>query len=193
MKFEEVKEFLESTEGKTTEVTDYLQGIVPVTVARIEDFVSTSDGKSWLDSAKDKHLQKGLETWKMNNLESLLDAEVKKRFLEKDPKDIEMEKLKNEIVQMKQSREKEILTNKAMKLANEKGLPLDLVGFFIGADEESTVSNLKALEDTFNISVQKGLEERLKTNSYTPPAGGDAGKSLEDLSMDEYIKLRQRG
>ncbi|NLK37656.1 MAG: DUF4355 domain-containing protein [Epulopiscium sp.] len=193
MNFEEVKAFLESTEGKTKEVTDYLQGIVPVTIARIEDFVSTPDGKSWLDSAKDKHLQKGLETWKTNNLESLLDEEVKKRFPEKDPKDIEMEKLKNEIVEMKQSREKEILTNQAMKLANEKGLPLDLVGFFIGADEESTVSNLKALEDTFNISVQKGLEERLKANSYTPPSGGETGKSLEDLSMDEYIKLRQKG
>ncbi|MDD3137752.1 MAG: DUF4355 domain-containing protein [Lachnospiraceae bacterium] len=193
MNFEEVKAFLESTEGKTKEVTDYLQNIVPVSVARIEDFVSTSDGKSWLDSAKDKHLQKGLETWKTNHLEEVLDAEVKKRFPEKDPKDIEMEKLKNEIAQMKQSREKEALTNKAMKLANEKGLPLDLVGFFIGADEESTISNLKALEDTFNISVQKGLEERLKTNSYTPPTGGEAVKSLEDVSMDEYIKLRQRG
>ncbi len=193
MNFEEVKAFLESTEGKTKEVNEYLEQLAPLTVARIEDFVSTSDGKSWLDSAKDKHLQKGLETWKMNNLESLLDAEVKKRFPEKDPKDIEMEKLKNEIAQMKQSREKEILTNKAMKLANEKGLPIDLVGFFIGADEESTVSNLKALEDTFNISVQKGLEERLKTNSYTPPTGGEAVKSLEDVSMDEYIKLRQRG
>ena len=53
MNFEEVKAFLESTEGKTKEVTDYLQGIVPVTVAKVEDFVSTPDGKSWLDSAKD--------------------------------------------------------------------------------------------------------------------------------------------
>ena len=193
MNFEEVKAFLESTEGKTKEVTEYLEQLAPVTIARIEDFVSTSDGKSWLDSAKDKHLQKGLETWKTNNLESLLDEEIKKRFPEKDPKDMELEKLKSEIVEMKQSREKEILTNQAMKLANEKGLPLDLVGFFIGADEESTTANLKALEDTFNISVQKGLEERLKANSYTPPSGGETGKSLEDLSMDEYIKLRQKG
>ena len=193
MNFEEVREFLESEAGKTKEVTTFLQGIVPATVARVEGFIATSEGKSWLDSAKDKHLQKGLETWKTNNLESLLDAEVKKRFPEKDPKDIEMEKLKNEIEQMKQSKEKETLTNKAMKLAGEKGLPLDLVGFFVGADEDSTTTNLKSLEDTFNASVQKGLEERLKTNGYTPPAGGEAGKSLEDVSMEEYIKLRQRG
>lgn len=95
--------------------------------------------------------------------------------------------------QMKLSKEKETLTNKAMKLASEKGLPLDLVSFFIGADEDSTNANLKALEATYNASVQKGLEARLKTDGYTPPAGGEGGKSLEDLSMDEYIKQRQKG
>jgi hypothetical protein len=193
MNFEEVKAFLESKEGKTKEVTAYLQGLVPVTVAVVESFVDTPEGKSWLDSAKDKHLQKGLETWKANNLDNLLDAEIKKRFPEKDPKDVEMEKLKNEIEIMKSSKEKEALTNKAMKLASEKGLPLDLVGFFIGADEDSTNKNLKALEDTYNSSVQKGLEARLKTDGYTPPAGGEGGKSFEDLSMDEYIKQRQKG
>lgn len=193
MNFEEVKAFLESEEGKAQEVTAYLQGLVPVTVAKVESFINTTEGKSWLDSAKDKHLQKGLETWKANNLEGLLDTEIKKRFPEKDPKDVEMEKLKNEIEQMKLSKEKEALTNKAMKLAGEKGLPLDLVSFFIGTDENSTSANLKALEDTFQASVQKGLEERLKANGYTPPAGGEGGKSLEDLSMDEYIKQRQKG
>lgn len=193
MNFEEVKAFLESEEGKKKEVIDYLQGLVPVTVARAEDFVSTPDGKSWFDSAKDKHLQKGLETWKANNLESLLDAEIKKRFPEEDPKDIEMEKLKNEIAQMKLSREKEVLTNKAMKLASEKELPLDLVGFFIGQDEDSTMENLKKLENTYNASVQKGLEARLKSDGYTPPVPSESGKSLENLSMDEYIKQRQKG
>ena len=193
MNFEEVKAFLESEEGKAQEVTAYLQGLAPVTVAKVESFINTPEGKSWLDSAKDKHLQKGLETWKANNLEGLLDAEIKKRFPEKDPKDVEMEKLKNEIEQMKQSKEKEALTNKAMKLAGEKGLPLDLVSFFVGSDESATTANLKALEDAFYASVQKGLEARLKTDGYTPPAGGEGNKSLEDLSMDEYIKQRQKG
>lgn len=193
MSFEELKAFLESNEGKADDVTTYIQGLFPMTVARVEGFMETQEGKSWLDSAKDKHLQKGLETWKANNLEGLLDTEIKKRFPEKDPKDIEMEKLKNEIEQMKQSKEKEALTNKAMKLANEKGLPLDLVGFFIGVDEDNTNKNLQALEATYNASVQKSLEARLKTDGYTPPAGGEVNKSLEHLSMDEYIKQRQKG
>lgn len=192
MNLEEIKAFLESPEGKASEITAYLQGLNPITVARVQSFTETPEGKSWMDSVKDKHLQKGLETWKTNNLEALLETEIKKRFPEKDPKDLEMERLKHEIEQMKSAKDKEALTNKAIKLAGDKGLPLDLVGFFVGADEDSTTSNLKTFEDTYNSSVQHALEARLKTDGYTPPAGGGSGKSLEDLSMDEYIKARNK-
>lgn len=192
MNLAELKAFLESPEGKTSEITAYLQGLNPITVARVQSFMETPEGKSWMDSVKDKHLQKGLETWKTNNLEALLETEIKKRFPEKDPKDLEMERLKHEIEQMKSAKDKEALTNKAIKLAGDKGLPLDLVGFFVGADENSTATNLKTFEDTYNSSVQHALEARLKTDGYTPPAGGGSGKSLEDLSMDEYIKARNK-
>lgn len=192
MNLAELEAFLESPEGKTSEISAYLQGLNPITVARVQSFMGTPEGKSWLDSVKDKHLQKGLETWKTNNLEALLETEIKKRFPEKDPKDLAMEKLKHEIEQMKSAKEKEVLTNRAMKLAGDKGLPLDLVGFFVGADEDSTTANLKTLEDTYNSSVQRTLEARLKNDGYTPPSGEGSGKSLEDLSMDEYIKVRNK-
>lgn len=192
MNFEEVKAFLESEAGKTSEVMSYLQGLVPITASSVESFTGTAVGKSWLDSLKDKHLQKGLETWKSNNLAGLIDAEIKKRFPEKDPKDLEVENLKNEISKMQTEKQRESLTNKAMKLASDKGLPLDLVGFFVGADEDITMDNLKSLETSFNASVQKGLEARLKTDGYVPPKGSTDTKNLEDMDMGEYIKSRQK-
>ncbi|NLD18826.1 MAG: DUF4355 domain-containing protein [Clostridiales bacterium] len=192
MNFEEVKAFLESEAGKASEVMSYLQELVPITASSVESFTGTAEGKSWLDSLKDKHLQKGLETWKSNNLAGLIDAEIKKRFPEKDPKDLEVENLKNEISKMQTEKQRESLTNKAMKLASDKGLPLDLVGFFVGADEDITMDNLKSLETSFNASVQKGLEARLKTDGYVPPKGGADTKKLEDMDMGEYIKSRQK-
>jgi hypothetical protein len=160
MTFEEVKEFLESEAGKASEVTAYLQGLNPLTVARVQEYIDkTPEGKSWADSVKDKHLQKGLETWKANNLESLLNDEIKKRFPEKDEKELEVEKLRAEIEKMKQEKLRETLTNKAIKIATEKNLPIELVDFFIGADEQATVSNVKVLEDTFGQYVRKWLSK----------------------------------
>lgn len=194
MTFDEVKQFLESEAGKASEVTAYLQGLNPLTVARMQEFIEkTPEAKSWLDSVKDKHLQKGLETWKTNNLESLIDAEVKKKFPQKDEKEIELDKLRAEIDQMKQEKLKESLTNKAMKMASEKNLPIELVGFFIGRDEQETTDNLKVLEDIYNSSVQKTLELRLKGEGYVPPKdNGGSRTDLESLSMDEYIKARNK-
>lgn len=194
MTFQEVKEFLESEAGKASEVTAYLQGLNPLTVARVQEYIDkTPEGKSWGDSLKDKHLQKGLETWKSNNLESLLNDEIKKRFPEKDEKELEVEKLRAEIEKMKLEKLRETLSNKAIKIANEKNLPIELVDFFIGADEQATVSNVKGLEDTFGQYVQKMVEQRLKGDGYVPPKDNDGRQSsLESLSMEEYIKARSK-
>lgn len=194
MTLEELKAFLESPEGKSEGITTYLRGLYPATLQSVQQFAETAEGKSWLDSAKDKHLQKGLETWKANNLEALLDAEIKKRFPAKDPKDLELEKLKTEIDTMKTEKQRESLHSKALQLAGEKGLPLELVSFFVGADEDATTENLTKFSGRFGAAVQKSLEQRLKTDSYTPPAENSHNKpALEDLPMAEYIKARQKG
>jgi hypothetical protein len=192
MVLEEVKQFLESEEGRTEEVGKLLSSYVPITKEKMQEYVEKEpDAKAWIDSVKDKHLQKGLETWKSNHLETMINDEIKKRFPEKSEQELEVERLKSEINKMKLEKEKETLTNKTMQIASERNLPIELAGFFIGESEESTLKNLTVLESAFQGSVQKALEERLKTNGYTPPkAGGAVSQDLEKMSMNDYIKAR---
>lgn len=192
MVLEEVKQFLESEEGKTEEVGKLLSSYMPITKEKVQEYVEKEpDAKAWIDSVKDKHLQKGLETWKSNHLESMINDEIKKRFPEKSEQELEVERLKSEINKMKLEKEKETLTNKTMQIASERNLPIELAGFFIGENEESTLKNLTVLESAFQGYVQKALEERLKTNGYTPPkAGGAVSQDLEKMSMNDYIKAR---
>ncbi|NCC01911.1 MAG: DUF4355 domain-containing protein [Clostridia bacterium] len=194
MMLEEVKQFLESEEGKAPEVSDLLSSYATLSQEKVQSYVDTvPEAKAWLDSVKDKHLQKGLETWKINHLDSMINDEIRKRFPEKSEHELEVERLKVEIGKMKSEKERESLTNKAMQLASERNLPIDLVGFFIGENEELTLQNLKAFETTFQGAVQKALEERIKGNGYTPPkANGTVDTDLENLSMNDYIKVRNR-
>ncbi|MBN3409949.1 hypothetical protein CJF15_12630 [Clostridium botulinum] len=129
------------------------------------------DFKSYIDSLKDTHLSKGLETWKTNNLQSLIDEKIKELYPEDDPKDLELKKLQQEMENMKKETLKKELTNKALKIATEKGLPTDLVDYFIGQDEEATNKNLETLEKVFTDKLETTVKERLKDNSYTPPSG----------------------
>ncbi|WP_050607257.1 DUF4355 domain-containing protein [Clostridium niameyense] len=150
------------------------------------------DFKSFVDSLKDQHLNKGLETWKQNNLQKLIDEKIKELYPEDDPKDTELKKLQQEMENMKKEKIKEQLTNKALKIATEKGLPTDLVDYFIGQDEESTNKNLETLEKVFTDKLETTVKERLKDNSYTPPSGGsDPEGGLDFISVIKENQVKR--
>lgn len=189
MDFNEVKQFIEANKD-SEEVKNYIGGFI--TSDRVESFLNNDDGKKLLQPKLDSYFTKGLETWKSNNLEKLIEEEIKKRFPEKDQKDIELEKVKAELEKIKADATRKELTNKALLIADEKKLPKDLVEFFIGNDEETTNKNLEALESVFSKHIEKVVQERLKGSGYTPPTGGDDKsftlEEIKNLSDEEINK-----
>ncbi|MFK4305282.1 hypothetical protein ABH892_005467 [Paenibacillus sp. RC254] len=189
MNLEQMKQLIE--ENQTNEEWQtYLQGLNPYNVEGIEKFIqSNKEAKSWFDSTVDKRSAKSLETWKANRLESVVDAEIKKRFPAKDEKEIEVEKLRAEVEHMKLEKQRERLTSQAIKIASEKKLPLPLVDFFIGADEEATTANLAMLEQSLQSAIQQQVEQRLKGDGYTPPVGSTGSTftldSIKGMSPNE--------
>lgn len=192
MDFQEIKNFINDNK-ESEEVKVYLQGLNKVSVEGIEKYVTEDENaKKWFDSIKDKHFNKALETWKSNNLSKLIDDEVKKRFPAKDENEIEVEKLKSEIEKMKQEKLHEVLTSKAVKIASDKNLPLSLVDFFIAKDEDSTVNNLKVLEESFNKEVQKAVEKRFKNEGYNPPKDSSGNAlTLETIKKMSPTEINQ--
>lgn len=192
MILEQVKQFIEDNK-QNEEMKSYLQGLYPLSVEGIERCIQfDKDAISWFDSTVDKRSAKSLETWKANHLESLLDAEIKKRFPAKDEKEIEVERLRTEVENMKFEKQRERLTSQAIKIASERKLPLSLVDFFIGSDEATTTSNLIALEQSLQLAVQQQVEQRLKGEGYTPPADSTGQTftldAVKGMSQDEINK-----
>lgn len=139
---------------------------------------SDSAFKSFMDSEKDKHHTKALETWKNNNLTKLIDEEVKKKYPEQDPKDKALADLKAEMEKMKQESLKKDLTNKALKTMTEKKLPADLVNFIVGQDEDTTNKNLETLEKILSAHDEALKTEVLK-GTYKPGGQGGAETTVE--------------
>ncbi|WP_342416715.1 DUF4355 domain-containing protein [Paenibacillus sp. FSL R10-2782] len=189
MNLEQVKQLIE--ENQTNEEWQtYLQGLNPYSVEGMEQYIqSNQQAKSWFDSTVDKRSAKSLETWKANHLESAVDAEIKKRFPTKDEKEIEVEKLRAEVEHMKLEKQRERLTSQAIKIASEKKLPLPLVDFFIGTDEEATTANLAMLEQSLQLAIQQQVEQRLKGDGYTPPASSTSSTftldAIKGMSQNE--------
>ena len=181
MTIEEVKKFMEENKSNE-ELKSYLQGLV--TVDGVQKFLSENeDGKRWLDSERDKHLDKGLRTWQDNNLKKEIDKRVLELYPEETPDKKQLRELNVKIEKMESEKQREVLKNKALTIIADKKLPINkIVDLLIAEDEESTVSNIGRFEDIFGASVQSAVEERLKSNGYTPPNNSGQGTQPKDLN-----------
>ncbi len=190
MTIEELKQYVEENKN-SEELKAYLQGLL--SVESMQKFLSESeDGRKWLDSEKDKHLDKGLRTWQKNNLQNEIEKEIQKRFPDETAEQKQLRELNVKIERMESEKQREILKNKALTIAAEKKLPINkVIDLLIAEDEETTVSNIGRFEEIFGSSVQTAVEERLKGNGYTPPnnAGGDTQpKNLNEALKNHYSK-----
>lgn len=172
MELAEITAYLD-TNKDTEEVKNYIGGLNPVTTDRANAFLSTEDGKRLLQPKLDTYHSKGLDSWRTNNLDGLVAAKVKELYPDADPKDTLMAEMKAEIALMKSDGIHKELTNKALKVATEKKLPVELMEYFIGKDEATTLSNLGKLEAVFSAHIEAIVAERLK-GGYVPPSSGGA-------------------
>lgn len=190
MELKEVQQYIE--ENKNSEdLKAYLQGLT--TVEGVQKFLSDNeDGKRFLDSEKDKHLTKGLETWKANNLQKEIDKKISELYPAETEEKKQLRELNAKIEKMESEKQREILKNKALTVVSEKKLPVSsIIDLVLGKDEKSTLDNIGRIESIFGASVQSAVEERLKSNSYTPPKSTDQepkSKNLNDALKTYYTK-----
>lgn len=194
MNWEEIKKWLEENK-QDANVQSYLKENAIVTADKVKE-LAQSDREiiSWLDSERDKHASKSLETWKTNNLDKLIDEEVKKRNPEQSPEQVQLSKLQQQIADMEREKNRESLKNKALTEATAKKLPSDLVNFVLGEDEQTTMNNIESLKASMDSYVQAQVDERIKSGGYTPPASKSDNKKTNTndfMTMAKEISLRK--
>lgn len=185
---EQLKNLVESGDKTTLESYIY-KSLEKEDVALVQSI--NSDVRSVIDAEKDKHHNKALETWKSNNLEILIESEVKKRNPDKTPEQIELEKLRKEIEDERHARNHEKLMNEAIKQATEKALPVDVLDFFIGSDEATTMTNLSKLEEAFSKAVLSQVDSKFKDNGRNiekPGSGSSTSTNMSELAAQANLR-----
>ncbi|MGQ3440258.1 DUF4355 domain-containing protein [Bacillus subtilis] len=189
---EEVKKFLEENK-ENEEVQSYLNELSAVSADKVNGFLDTEEGKRLIQPRLDSHFTKGLDTWKANNLDALVDAKVKELYPEETEEQKRIRKLEKELKDQKTAAQREKLLNKAVSYASEKQLPADVVEFFIGEDEESTMKNLGAFEEKYNAALQKAIESKFQENGRDVQSGSNetTNQSLDISSLAAEASIRK--
>lgn len=191
MNLEEIKKFLEENK-EDAEVQAFLKELSRPTEESVKEFLDSYQGKKVLQPYLDRHFTKSLETWKQNNLEKLIDEEIKKRFPEKTPEQIEIEKLQRQIQDLEKQRQREALVNKALKVAKEKDLPTDLIDFFVADDEDTTMKNLERYEQSYRAYAQKEIEAKFKEYGRQIDQGGSVSTGTVDIgAIADEVNIRK--
>ena len=170
MTFEELIKQLKQFET-TDEYKNFVSGLL--NDERVTAYLETENGKKLIQPKLDSHFSRSLETWKTNNLDKLVNEKIKELNPEADPKDLQIAEIQKELDDMKAESARKTLKNQALIYANKKGLPVDLLDFFIGKDEKATNENLTKFEKAFTDSVGSAVQKKLKDSSYVPPEGDD--------------------
>ncbi|HEH1242991.1 DUF4355 domain-containing protein [Staphylococcus aureus] len=193
MNIEEVKSFFEEHKDDK-EVKDYLNGLKTVSVDDVKGFLDTEEGKRFIQPELDRYHSKGLESWKEKNLEDLIEQEVRKRNPEQSEEQKRISALEQELEKRDAEAKREKLRSNALDKAQELNLPTSLVDRFLGDSDEDTEQNLKALKETFDKYVQKGVESKFKSSgrdvkeSRNQDLDPSNVKSIEEMAKEINIR-----
>lgn len=133
------------------------------------------DGKMYLQKFADSKVTAGIKTWKDNNLQKLIDkAVLDATGKNKEPWQIEMDKMKAEMEQEKAKNAKILRESKAKDLLTAKGLKTELLPYInLGEDDEAMTNTINNLSVFVNDIVSDQVKSVMASGSYTPPGGDD--------------------
>lgn len=148
---------------------------------------SDKDFKSFMDSEKDIHANKSLETWKTNSLPTIINDEVLKATgKKKTPEQIKIEELE------KKFNEKEI---EAQNLANQALVkdsltkagfdPTKTIEFFNSSNVENIDASIGNFKSIIDEMVSNGVKTAITDGNYIPPGQNGAG----ELTVDDLTKM----
>jgi len=153
-----------------------------LTLEAFKGKLTDPDFKSFLDSAKDTHFNSALDTWKSNNLDKIVQAEMLKKNPNKTPEQLQIEDLTRKFEEEQQQRKISEQKSKLKDELRDQEVDPRIIDLLISNDETVTKANIDLYLDantkTVNKKVQKEVEDRLKAGQYTPP-GSDAEKASQ--------------
>lgn len=164
--------------------TELVKGFINkgLTLEAFKSKLKEKDFKAFLEGEGGKDFEKRLKEWKKNNLEKELEPFIQEKYpdLVTDPTQKKILELENKLADEQKANARKDLITEAIKYANEKKIPSNLVENFLGEDLEKTKVNLDSFVESINPWVQEQVDERLGASSWVPGGNGNSGaaKSL---------------
>lgn len=178
----------ESSVDEVLSKSDFAKSLLQsgLTLNAFKEKMNEPEFKSYLDSVKDKHFDKALETWKSNNLQTIINDEVLKATgKKKTPEQLKIEELEKKFNEEKAKAERAEKVAKYKDVLSEKKIPMEMIDYFLTDDDETTNTRIDNFATYVEGMINSSVKEKIANGSYTPPGENGAG----DLTVDDITKM----
>lgn len=161
----------------------------------LEDFkkaiADNKEIRGYYASEKDRAVTKGIETFKSNNLQKLIDEELKKKSNEGLSEEaIQLKELQAKFEALEKEKTISELKGKYTKLLVEKGLNAELIDFVFNEDEEIFNSNVDKINSIIESSINAKTNEILNNNEYIPPSNGGSNLNRDEEILKKILGIK---
>ena len=134
----------------------------------------------------DKKVTTGIENFKKNGMQKLIEAEVLKRTGKNEtPEQKEIRELKERLDKADKEKAKAEMISKYKDVLAEKKIPSNMIDFLLAEDDETTEANIELFENSMKQYIETGIKAKLGDSEYTPPTGGgNVGKVTWEQVID---------
>lgn len=134
----------------------------------------------------DKKVTTGIENFKKNGMQKLIEAEVLKRTGKNEtPEQKEIRELKERLDKADKEKAKAEMISKYKDVLTEKKIPSNMIDFLLAEDDETTGANIELFENSMKQYIETGIKAKLGDSEYTPPTGGgNVGKVTWEQVID---------
>lgn len=142
----------------------------------------------------DKKVTTGIENFKKNGMQKLIEAEVLKRTGKNEtPEQKEIRELKERLDKADKEKAKAEMISKYKDVLAEKKIPSNMIDFLLAQDDETTEANIELFENSMKQYIETGIKEKLGDSEYTPPVGGGqigiTKEQFNKMSYKERVEL----
>ena len=121
----------------------------------------------------DKKVTTGIENFKKNGMQKIIEAEVLKRTGKNEtPEQKEIRELKERLDKADKEKAKAEMVSKYKDVLTEKKIPSNMIDFLLAEDDETTGANIELFETSMKQYIETGIKAKLGDSEYTPPTGG---------------------
>ena len=154
----------------------------------VDAYLNSADGAKVLQPRLDRHFTKGLETWKANNLQTIIDQKINELHPAETPAEKKMREMQERLNKMEQERNRSAAKAAAVQELTEKGLPASVADFVVADSMEATRDRINAFELEWTQAIKGKVAERLKGIGGTPASTNTGGDSTE-LTKEKLMAM----